>query len=97
MPNTMQKCWLIRRCMTNSALDLHQKLHSTTQMLHVGLLAGTLLAAGCLPAAPVLLLLAFGCFCRPGWLSAVLGGRLAGCCGQVANGGWRDGWVAISL
>ena len=92
MPNSMQKCWLIRRCMTNSALDLDQKLHSTAQMLR---LAGTLLAAGCLPAARVLL--ASRCFCRPGWLSGGLGGRLADCCGKVADDGWQHGWVAISL
>ena len=59
-------------------------------------LAGTLLATGCLPAARVLLL-ASRCFCRPGWLSGGLGGRLADCCGQVADDGWRDGWVAVPL
>ena len=53
-------------------------------------------AGGWLPAARVLLLASCS-LCRPGWVSGGLGGRLAGCCGQVADDGWRDGWVAISL
>ena len=95
MPNSMQICWLFRRCMTNSVLDLHQNLHSTTQMLHVGVLAGTLLAAGCCSGAAV----GFPLFLSS-WLAVWRAGCLAvwlAVCLAVWPAGCRPGWLCGCL